>query len=96
MFNLGPMEMLVIVVVALVVLGPQRLPEAMRQVGRGVGEIRRWTTQVTSEVQSAFAPGADPAPLHSSSPVAAAGPLPPAGIAADARAPVSVTGSAAS
>ena len=60
MFNLGPMEMLVIVVVALVVLGPQRLPEAMRQVGKGVGDLRRWSTQLTSEVQSAFVPGPEP------------------------------------
>lgn len=57
MFNLGPMEVLVIVVVALVVLGPQRLPDAMRQVGKGVGDLRRWSTQLTGEVQSAFVPG---------------------------------------
>ena len=54
MFNLGPMELLVIVVVALLVLGPQRLPEAMRQVGKGVAEVRQWTSQVTTHVHSAF------------------------------------------
>lgn len=54
MFNLGPMELLVIVVVALVILGPQRLPEAMRQVGKGVAEVRQWTSQVTTQVHSAF------------------------------------------
>lgn len=54
MFNLGPMELLVIVVVALVVLGPQRLPEAMRQVGKGVGDLRRWSGAVGTEVRSAF------------------------------------------
>ena len=54
MFNLGPMEALVIVVVALVVLGPQRLPEAMRQVGKAVGEARRWSASLTSTVQSAM------------------------------------------
>lgn len=54
MFNLGPMELLVIVVVALLVLGPQRLPEAMRQVGKGVAEVRHWTSQVTTQVHSAF------------------------------------------
>jgi TatA/E family protein of Tat protein translocase len=62
MFNLGPMEVLVIIVIALVVLGPQRLPDAMRQVGKGIGEARRWSSQLTSEVQSAFVPGAAPAP----------------------------------
>jgi Tat protein translocase TatB subunit len=54
MFNLGPMELLVIVVVALVVLGPQRLPDAMRQVGKAVAEARRWSSSLTSTVQSAF------------------------------------------
>jgi Tat protein translocase TatB subunit len=56
MFNLGPMELLVIVVLALVVLGPQRLPDAMRRVGQGVSEARRWSAQLTNEVQSAFVP----------------------------------------
>ena len=54
MFNLGPMELLVISVVALLVLGPQRLPDAMRQVGKAVGEARRWSTSLTSTVQSAM------------------------------------------
>ncbi len=61
MLNLGPMEVLVILVVALVVLGPQRLPDAMRQVGRGVGELRRWSNEVTSQVRSTFEPDAGPA-----------------------------------
>lgn len=54
MFNLGPLELLVIVVVALVVLGPQRLPDAMRQVGKAVAEARRWSSSLTTTVQSAF------------------------------------------
>ena len=54
MFNLGPMELLVIVVVALVVLGPQRLPDAMRQVGKAVAEARRWSSSLSTTVQSAF------------------------------------------
>jgi sec-independent protein translocase protein TatA len=36
----GPLEMLVILVVALIVLGPQRLPEAARSVGRGMRELK--------------------------------------------------------
>lgn len=50
--NLGPMEILVVLVVALIVLGPKRLPEAGRQVGKAVAEIRRWSTSVQSEVKS--------------------------------------------
>ncbi len=36
----GPLELMVILVVALLVLGPQRLPEAARSVGRGVRELK--------------------------------------------------------
>ena len=36
----GPLELLVILVIALVVLGPKRLPEAARSVGKGMREMR--------------------------------------------------------
>ena len=44
MFNLGGMEILVILVVALVVLGPDKLPKFMRSVGKSIGELRRVST----------------------------------------------------
>ncbi len=50
--SLGPAEILVILVVALIVLGPKRLPEAGRQVGKAIAEVRRWTNEVTSEIKS--------------------------------------------
>lgn len=50
--NLGPMEILVVLVVALVVLGPKRLPEAGRQVGKAMAEMRKWTSTVQNEVKS--------------------------------------------
>jgi sec-independent protein translocase protein TatA len=36
----GPLELLVILGIALIVLGPKKLPEAARQVGRGMRELR--------------------------------------------------------
>jgi sec-independent protein translocase protein TatA len=36
----GPLEMLVVLVIALIVLGPKRLPEAARSVGRGMRELK--------------------------------------------------------
>jgi sec-independent protein translocase protein TatA len=36
----SPLELMVILVVALIVLGPQRLPEAARSVGKGVREFK--------------------------------------------------------
>lgn len=54
MFNIGGGEFLVILLVALVVLGPQRLPEAARQVGKIMGEFRRVSSGFQREMQSAM------------------------------------------
>ena len=65
MGTVGPSEILVIFVVALLVLGPQKLPEAARSVGRVIGEIRRYTSDFQDEVRGAFAepnPSAAPPP----------------------------------
>jgi TatA/E family protein of Tat protein translocase len=41
MFGIGPLELVVILVVALLVFGPKRVPELARTVGRGLAEFRR-------------------------------------------------------
>jgi sec-independent protein translocase protein TatA len=38
--NIGPMELIIVLVIALIVLGPKRLPEAGRSVGRGLREFK--------------------------------------------------------
>lgn len=48
--NLGPLEILVILVVALMVFGPKRLPEVGRQVGGALREIRKVQDTVRSEI----------------------------------------------
>jgi sec-independent protein translocase protein TatB len=53
MFGIGPSELLVILVVALLVLGPKRLPELARALGKGLAEFRRATADVTSELDNA-------------------------------------------
>jgi Tat protein translocase TatB subunit len=40
-FGIGMTELLVVLVVALLVLGPRRLPEVARSLGRGMAEFRR-------------------------------------------------------
>ena len=45
MFGIGTTELLLIVVVALIVLGPRKLPEIATKIGRIVGSIRRMSTQ---------------------------------------------------
>jgi sec-independent protein translocase protein TatB len=54
MFNIGPGELMAIAAVALIVLGPQRLPQAMRQVGKFVGELRRISGGFQDELRRAI------------------------------------------
>jgi sec-independent protein translocase protein TatA len=73
--SLGPAEILVILVVALIVLGPKKLPEAGRQVGKAIAEVRKWSQGFQDEIKSAIdpegtrpsysqpQPGYDPPPL---------------------------------
>ena len=70
--SLGPAEILVILVVALVVLGPKRLPEAGRQIGRFVSEVRHWSSAVQAEIRDVIDAEGEPQPP----PPAAAPPVP--------------------
>lgn len=54
MLNLSTGELLVIAVIALVVLGPNRLPDAARQAGRALAELRKISNGFQREMQSAM------------------------------------------
>jgi sec-independent protein translocase protein TatA len=47
MFNIGPLELMVILIVALLVVGPTKLPEVGRSIGRGLREFRKAQDEVT-------------------------------------------------
>lgn len=77
MGSIGPAEILVVLVVALIVLGPNRLPEAARSVGKAMAELRRVTSGVQDEVREAFSEAPTyPAPPPPAPPAAADRPTP--------------------
>ncbi|MGH9001891.1 MAG: Sec-independent protein translocase subunit TatA/TatB, partial [Acidimicrobiia bacterium] len=47
--NIGPMEVIIIFVVALLVFGPAKLPEIGRQVGKAVREFRRFQSSFQND-----------------------------------------------
>jgi len=47
--QIGPLEILMLAAVALIVFGPEKLPEIARSVGRFMSEVRRMATDVKSE-----------------------------------------------
>jgi Tat protein translocase TatB subunit len=53
-FNIGGGEVLVILLLALIVLGPQRLPDAARQVGKAMSELRRLSSGFQQELKAAM------------------------------------------
>jgi TatA/E family protein of Tat protein translocase len=46
MFNIGMPELILILVVALVVLGPKKLPELARSIGKGLAEFKKSTEEL--------------------------------------------------
>ena len=55
MFDIGFSELFLIAVVALVVLGPERLPKVARTVGHLFGRARRYASEVKSEISKEMA-----------------------------------------
>lgn len=51
MFDIGGFELLLIAVVGLLVIGPERLPETLRTIGLWLGRLRRSFTAVKTEIE---------------------------------------------
>jgi TatA/E family protein of Tat protein translocase len=67
MFGLGMQELLVILVVALIVVGPKKLPDIAKALGRGLAEFKRTTDELSSSLLAEVPaePRARPTPVSS-------------------------------
>jgi len=50
MFDFGFSEMVIVAIVGLVVLGPERLPKVARQAGQWLGKLQRYVADVKSDI----------------------------------------------
>ena len=48
-FNIGPMELIVVLVIALVVLGPKKLPEVGKSLGKGMREFKESLSSMSDD-----------------------------------------------
>jgi sec-independent protein translocase protein TatA len=66
MFNLGMSELVLILVIALVVFGPGKLPEVGKAIGKGIQEFRQATTPSAAEeiVKAESKPFSEPKKLE--------------------------------
>lgn len=54
-FGIGPLELLLCVIIAVVVLGPERFPQAAVQVAKALKFLRGYATEATSDLREEFA-----------------------------------------
>ncbi|HHX23793.1 MAG: twin-arginine translocase TatA/TatE family subunit [Tepidanaerobacteraceae bacterium] len=50
MFNIGSSELLIILILALIILGPGKLPEVGKALGKALGEFKRAVREIRDDV----------------------------------------------
>jgi TatA/E family protein of Tat protein translocase len=103
-FNIGPGELIIVLIIALVVLGPGRLPDVAQSLGKSLREFRRAATDISDSTSleskpasptansQPTAPAAPPAPANQAQPNTLSGEAPPNTLEGSSASPVATDG----
>jgi sec-independent protein translocase protein TatB len=69
MFGIGTGEILLILIIALIVLGPERMPQVARDIGRVMNDLRRTSDELQRELLNADRPEPQPPPAPEPRPI---------------------------
>lgn len=83
-FNVGPLELVIVLVIALLVIGPRRLPEMGNSLGKTIREFRKASSDVTDAVT--LEPESKPAAQQAMATPSASPPSPESGAPSEAAA----------
>ena len=103
-FNIGPGELIIVLIIALVVLGPGKLPDVAQSLGKSLREFRRAATDLSDSTSleskpasptatpQAAAPAAPPALANQAEPNTLSGEAPPNTLEGSTVSPVATDG----
>lgn len=80
MFGIGPSELIIILVLALIIFGPGKLPEVGKAIGRSIKEFKAATSSVENDIKQSLSttttasPASSPAPAQATATASAAQP----------------------
>jgi len=74
--NIGPLELVIVLVIALLILGPGRLPDVGSALGKSIREFRKAASDVQDSVKLDATPAAPAAPAQQAAPGAPVAPAP--------------------
>jgi len=63
--RIGPMELILILVIALVIFGPKKLPEIGKAIGNAIREFKKHSSKVTDDLEDAVAGANDDPKIES-------------------------------
>jgi len=64
MFGVGPSELIIILILALIIFGPGKLPEVGKAIGRSIREFKAASSAVEDNLKQVTAPTPPPAPAQ--------------------------------